>query len=255
MSEIDLYLQEKVSYMPGVKRNSKRRKDSGEYVSGQSLVKQLIDSRLAPLPQGPPKSEEDKQLFVINMVRLKEERFTLSEMAEKLGVSVSTIKNYMADPLYRETQETMIGDAKQLGHVLISELIPDAIATLYELMSDKLVSPFVRYKAATELLDKAGYNMERDEVKADSREGVMKFMRDLEESKRQQNTYIENLNIITDRKEGSSPLVVESLPEGGIPEQLLPYYQTVAPGGGLPDSFKSNRAPKKSDIMMDDDTK
>src|SRR2546430_5098127 len=155
---------------------------------------------------------------------------TTREIAEKLGVSERTVANYMAEPIFRETQDMMISESKQMGHVLISELIADAVDVLYELMSDRKVSPFVRYKAATELLDKAGYGIERDEVKTDSRTGVAEFLREVEESKKSaQNFYIENLNIGEQAKEGS-PFIVNSVPER-VPAQLAPYYQMVKPGG------------------------
>lgn len=232
--------------MPGVHRNEPRKnlvnKDKDSGLPRTNLIDQVIDSRLTPLPKGVPRTEEDKQIFLVNLVRLREQRLTKAECAERLGVSERTIANYMAEPAYREAQELLISEAKQSGHVILSELISEAIGTLYELMSDKAVSPFVRYKAATELLDKAGYNIPRDEQQADSRAGVAEFLKQVEEKKKQQNIYIQNLNINGEQKEGGSALVVDSIPED-TPVHLLPYYSIVKPGGGLPDQFVSSRKP------------
>jgi transcriptional regulator with XRE-family HTH domain len=247
-------MSEEIS-MPGVKRNAPRKtrvnRATPSELPVKSVLNQLIDSRLMPLPQGVPQTEEAKQIFIINLVRLREQRLTKPECAAKLGVSESTISRYINEPAFRETQETMIGDAKEMGHVLISELIADAVGVLYELMSDQQVSPFVRYKAATELLDKAGYGEPRDEAQADSRAGVVEFLKDVEEKKKQQNIYIENLNI-TPEKEGS-PMIVESDALVGVPLELRPYYQMVKAGGSLPDEFKVRQSPPVRDRIENED--
>jgi predicted transcriptional regulator len=214
----------------------------------------VLRDRRHPIPKGPPKSEEDKIVFFANLVRLREEGLTIDRCALELGVSKASISNYMAEPLYKETQEQMISEAKQTGHLLISEVVPMAVEGLVDLANDNLVSPFVRFKCFETLLTFAGFSEPRETAKADSRTEVAKFLRDVDEKKRQNVYNINNVNIVQaeGKEDGGIVESVPALPEG-VPQEMARYYEFVEPGGKLPASFRKNRnAPtvsSKSDII------
>jgi predicted transcriptional regulator len=236
--------------MPGVHKNRPRRKgdDDEPTESGVSKLTETINSRMLTLPQGPPRTEEDKQNFFLNLVRLREQRFTIDECAAKMGVSPSSIKNYMQEPLYKETQEMIIAESKQTGHQLIAEVIPQAIGKMVELMHDKKVSPFVQFKAAETLLTFAGFSEPRETAQSDSRVEVAKFLKDVDEKKRQNVYNINNVNIVQSegKEDGSIVESIPALPEG-VPPEMAKYWEPVEAGGKLPASFRKNRQPLPSE--------
>jgi hypothetical protein len=250
--------------MPGVHKNRPRRKGRGteeEQPPGErvSSLVQVLRDRRHPIPKGPPKSEEDKIVFFANLVRLREEGLTIEKCALELDVSPSSIKNYMAEPLYKETQEQMIAEAKQTGHLLISEVVPMAVEGLVDLANDNLVSPFVRFKCFETLLTFAGFGEPREEAKADSRADVAKFLKDVDDKKKQNVYNINNVNIVQSegKEDGSIVESIPALPEG-IPPEMARFYEPVEPGGKLPASFRKNRSAPivspKSDIIGEEIT-
>jgi predicted transcriptional regulator len=234
--------------MPGVHKNRPRRKggdDDEPIASGVSKLTETINARMLSIPQGPPKQgdEEAKQNFVLNLVRLREQRFTIAECAVKMGVSESTVKNYLQEPLYKEMQDLIVSESKNIGHQLISEVIPMAIEKMVDLMNDRKVSPFVQFKAAETLLTFAGYSEPHEESKSDSRTDVVKFLKDVDEKKKQQNVYnINNVNIVQaeGKEDGSIVESIPVLPEGVAPE-MARFYEPVGPGGTLPSGFSKKR--------------
>src|SRR5467141_156875 len=116
-------------HMPGVHRNSPRRNDRKgtedplitDRYQVSSLVQVLRDRR-HPISKGPPKTEEEKTVFFANLIRLREEGLTIEKCAIEMGVCERSIRNYLAEPLYKELQEQMIADAKNMGHLMISEV-------------------------------------------------------------------------------------------------------------------------------------
>lgn len=245
--------------MPGVHKNRPRRKggDDESTGSGVSKLTETINSRMLTLPQGPPKDEESKQNFFLNLVRLREQRFTIDECADKMGVSPSSIKNYMQEPLYKETQEMIIAESKQTGHQLIAEVIPQAIGKMVELMHDNKVSPFVQFKAAETLLTFAGYSEPRETAQSDSRADVAKFLREVEAKKQATTINITNVNVTHQAEEKGDGSIVESipaLPEGVAPE-MARYYEHVGAGGKLPASFRKNRQPSPGSGRIGEDNK
>lgn len=213
--------------------------DSGTFMGlSQTLA---LDHHIKPLGRSPRDEEEKRQVYE-DLVRLKERRLTNRECGVALGYSERTIANYLTDPYYQEVQNDLIGQAKQRGHMLISEVIGPAIEKLYELMNTAN-SPFVQYKAAEKLLDVAGYNMPREEQRADSRAGLSSFLEELQ--RRRGNSVQVNVQVNTHPSSGSSESVVEALPVQAesltIPAELERYYLPVQPGGKLPIPSRNDR--------------
>lgn len=215
------------------KRGISKTKDEApetEYASTITQLQKLLNSQLLPLPKGPPKTEEEKQAFFVNLVRLKEQRLTNSECGERLGVSERTICNYTSEPLYEETRSLMISDAKENGHMLLSEIIPHAVAKLFDLLNDK--SGFVQFKAAETILAFSGYSFPREDAKSDSRDGVAQFLREVEERRRQQTVVNVQINQVDGR-------TVDS-----VAQEITSFsYEPVQAGGRLPASFARNPTP------------
>jgi hypothetical protein len=224
------------------------REDVPEYTS----LNEIVSTRLLPAVSGPPRSEEEKRNFFTNLVRLKSQRMTHAQCAELLAVSERSIATYINDPLYKEIQADLITDAKDRGHVLISEVIDDAIGTIYSLMQVSK-SDFVRFKAAEKILTVAGYDIPRDEVQSDSREGVIKFLEKVAARQNQQPQV--NISITTDPPNHHASQIIDaevvehhdttsnmSLTRGpgargdSLPAELQQYYEPVLPGGKLPGS-------------------
>lgn len=194
----------------------------------------LITSRTIALGR-PPRDEEDKRVVYEQLIRLKEQRYTHSQCASMLQCSERTIANYIADSLYKEIQSELVADAKQRGHLRIAEVIDEAVDTLYTMMKSGK-SEFVRYKAAEKLLDVAGYNLPREEAHLDSREGLSRFLAEVES--RRARTIV-NIQVTSSPTKGGqvveadvSPSVLP--PTRSVPPELAPYYQRVLPGGKLP---------------------
>ena len=188
----------------------------------------LIASRVVSLGR-PPKDDQDKRVVFEQLIRLKEQRYTHSQCAEMLKCSERTIANYIADPLYKEVQGELVADAKQRGHLRIAEIIDEAVDTLYTMMKSGK-SEFVRYKAAEKLLDVAGFNLPREEAHLDSREGLSRFLAEVE-ARRSQTTV--NIQIVS-TQEGQVVDADEAPATRSVPPELAPYYQQVLPGGKLP---------------------
>lgn len=214
-----------------------------------SNLSHVIAGKLLPIAAGPPRTEEDKHDFFVNLVRLHcGQRLTAVECANRMGVSERSIRSYMAEPLYKEIQEQLIADSKQSGHLMISEVIPSSIDGLFSIAQDTNVSPFVRYKCYAELLNYAGYNEPQEESRTDSRSTVSQFMKEVEAKRQQQQPVynIQNLNITPDLTDKGK--VVDSIPEN-IPPELHQYYSQVLPGGKLPESFRTEHEPSVSGII------
>ena len=194
-------------------------------------LKSLLESRLLPVPPGPPQTDEDRYVFYANLVRLKALRLTNGECADKLGVGESTIRKYMADAYYREIRDGLIGNSKDRGHFLISELLDDATRGLQDLMLNAK-SEFVRLKAVELTMEAAGLKEPRDTVRQDARDEVVEFLRQVDLKKKQETLQPAQIT--------EEPMIVDSLPPG-TSQEMAQYFQMVAPGGGLPQSFKTER--------------
>ncbi len=201
-----------------------------------SLAKALND-RLV-IPQGSPHTEEEKRATYQALARLKAQRKTREECALALGVSVRSVARYLADPLYEEVRNDLIAESKSRGHLLISEIIDDALEKLYTLMHTAN-SEFVQFKAAEKLLDIAGYNVPRVEQQRDNREGLLQFMKELEARRARQQppqvtVTINQQNNTTATPENQETMIeAASTPAPAIP----PYTSQVLPGGKLPADF------------------
>ncbi len=203
-----------------------------------SLAKAISD-RLV-IPQGSPRTEEEKRATYLALARLKAQRFTREECAAALGVSVSSVARYLADPLYEEVCNDVMAESKQRGHFLISEIIDDAVEKLYTLMHTAK-SEFVQYKAAEKLLDIAGYNVPRVEQQRDSREGLLQFMKELEARRARQQPPQVTVTINQQNNTTATPenqeTVIEAASTPAPDPALLPYSSPVQPGGKLPNDF------------------
>ncbi len=202
-----------------------------------SLAK-TISNRLVS-PQGSPRTEEEKRATYLALARLKAQRFTREECAAALGVSVSSVARYLADPLYEEVRNDLIAESKSRGHLLISETTYDAIETLYTLMHTAK-SEFVQYKAAEKLLDIAGYNVPREEQQRDNREGLQRFMEILRERNARQQQPQVTVNIHQPHSAEAAADNQETMIEAttSAPDPALPPYSSqVLPGGKLPNDF------------------
>lgn len=205
-------------------------------------VRDLLQTKMLPITKGAPRNDEEKRVFITNLIRLQEQRCTAQQCADTLGVSRGTIHNYMRDPLYTEIQNEIISYAKDTGHVTLSDLIDDAISELYNLMHTAK-SEFTRFKAIELVLEATGYKMEREQAKTDSREGVKRFLEEVEARRRQQTVVNVQINQMPSdvRVTHDEGTVVEST----VPNELVPYQQHVLPGGKLPDSFAQPEDKKK----------
>ncbi len=202
-----------------------------------SLAK-AISNRLV-IPQGSPRTEEEKRATYLALARLKAQRFTREECAAALGVSVSSVARYLADPLYEEVCTDHMAESKQRGHFLISEVADDALDVIYNLMHTGK-SEFVRYKAAEKLLDIAGYNVPREEQQRDNREGLQRFMEILRERNARQQQPQVTVNIHQQNHTTATPETQETMIEATTSSPapaIPPYTSQVLPGGKLPADF------------------
>lgn len=198
-------------------------------------LKGLLECRLLPCPPGPPRTDEECRIFYINLVRLKAMRLTNEECATRLGVGESTIRKYTADEYYQELRDEIVGDSKDRGHFLISELLDDATKVLYDLMINAK-SEFVRLKAVELAYESAGLKEPKDTVKRNARDEVAEFLK-----------HVEAKRLAEQQAATSVQQVVESLPAlpPGISPELKKFYQPVGEGGTLPASFRSGRDERK----------
>lgn len=217
----------------------------------------LVESRVGTPLGREPRSDSEKREVYLQLVRLKAARKTHKECADILGVSVSTIANYVADPLYKEMQAELVSEAKDRGHVLIGELIDFSLEKMVALTSAQ--SEFVRFKALEYILNAAGFNLPREERGRDNQDGLTKFMDLLSSSRgraeKPTQATVVNVEVHTagggsDGAQPSSLSTIEgslsfpspqegagtaALPtEKTIPPELAQYYQQVLPGGKLP---------------------
>jgi len=201
-------------------------------------LRDLLEQRLLPCPPGLPQSEEEEQAFLINLVRLKCMRMTNRECAIKMGVSVGTIKDYLAGEAYQEMRDRLIADTRDRGHMRISEILDDATRVLHELMLNAK-SEFVRLKAVELAIEAGGLRQPKEEAKGDSRDSVAQFLKEVE-AKRQVNLAA---TVVAAEQNG----VVESLPvlPPGVSPELRRYQEHVGPGGTLPSSFRTGRDDRK----------
>lgn len=215
--------------------------EEGAREQGQA-IRSLGEVILAPVQQlvskpGIPKSEEERHQFFGYLIRLKEERKTNRECAEILGVSERTISTYVSEPYYRELQQEQLAEARQRGHLRIAEVIDDAVDTLYMLMKGAK-SEFVSYKAAEKLLDVAGYNVPQEEQRADAREGLAKFMSEVQSRQTVVNVQITNTPTRANEENGNPSMnVVDSTvseSSGILPPVSSRYSQPVLAGGKMP---------------------
>ena len=210
----------------------------------------LLEQRLLPCPPGLPQSEEEEYAFTLNLVRLKAMRMTTRECALKMGVSVGTVKSYLGGESYKEMRERLVADTKDRGHLLVSEILDDAMRVHHDLMLNAK-SEFVKLKCVELAYESAGLRQPKEEAKGDSRDAVAIFLKQVEEKRRQQPVYnIQNVNV-TQQTEEKGDQIVESVPQlpPGVPAEMARFHEQVGPGGTLPPSFRaSSDLRKKRDL-------
>jgi hypothetical protein len=219
--------------------------DDDEEISEQPLLiaqRHLVNMQ----PLGRAYITEDEKLAVYSMLaRLKENRKTNAECADILSVSPRTITNYLADPYYGEVEQMLIHEAKRRGHLQISDVIDDAINKLNTLMTTAR-SEFVQYKSAEYLLKISGYENEVAERERDNQADVIKFLSDLEKSKKnrvQVNIQVNQSQPIETTVDAqvdatalqlSAPLILNSREIEDEDDELAQYLRPMLPGGKLP---------------------
>ncbi len=120
-----------------------------------NMARELVDQATPKILGRPPKSETEKRECFRTLAMLQNARLTYDECAAKMGVSRSTIHNWLVDPLYQTVQYELAQETRAAGFVSVGALVQDAIATLAQLMRDAK-SEFVRYKAAEQVTKLAG---------------------------------------------------------------------------------------------------
>jgi hypothetical protein len=198
---------------------------------------------------GPPSTEEEKQVFFVELMKLKMKRYTNKECGETLGVSERTIVNYLGDPLYKDTIVAFEAESKQTAHLLVSDLAYTALETMRDLMDpDQTNSEYVRYSAARTVGEWLGLNVPREEARSNAQQEVVDFLTKLD----MEQTHIQVNNIQVNMAPGKTPeeagseknVVDATLIEG--PAQLpLPQeekepsndFPLVQPGGKLPEGW------------------
>jgi hypothetical protein len=241
------------------RKPKKRRDEEDDEEQGQqdlvgvSVVPAIASQHLVNIkPLGRPyKTDEEKHEVFLQLIRLKENRKTNKECAETLGVSERSITNYLADPYYGELVQNIQQDAKERGHLLISDVIDDAIQKLYGLMQTAK-SEFVQYKSAEYILKVAGYEIPREQMERDNQADVIAFLSKLDERQKprvqvnvQINQQTPDANIAINASESENRAsMVESVPTNAfLPEkassvslnpELARYMRPMLPGGKLP---------------------
>lgn len=222
--------------------------DADEHAPLQIAERHLVDLRSLGRPY---RTDEEKQEVFIHLIRLKENRKTTAECADLLGLSPRTVANYIADPYYTELQMTLQQDAKQRGHLLISDVIDDAIYKLYGLMGSAK-SEFVQYKSAEYLLKMAGYEIPQEARERDNQAEVIEFLAKLDARKPRVQVNVQihgNGATTTETNIHGAENVVEAsvidattdsthyLPQNAssVPDdELAQYMRPMLPGGKMP---------------------
>ena len=206
---------------------------------------------LVPLGR-PPRTEEEKHEVFVHLIRLKENRRTNKECAETLGISERTVVNYLSDPYYGELVQMLQQDAKQRGHLLISDVIDEAVGKLYGLMHSAK-SEFVQYKSAEYLLKMAGYEVPQEQRERDNQADVIEFLSKLgtqgKKPQVQVNVQINNQPSSSQTAQNATENVIEASIDESMTihpslltqghehaenEELAQYLRPMLPGGKIP---------------------
>lgn len=209
----------------------------------------------------PIRDEEEKETLYTELVRLRQNRYTNRECAEKMGLSLRTIMNYQQDPFYTEVEQNLILEQKQRGHLLIADAIPGAVQKLWEL-GHSATSEFVQFKAMETLLKYAGYETPPDIRQKEGNSEVLEFLAKLEQrgispsssKKTQVQVNVQITNTSSPSTSSTSSLtqegmIIDAVPvaqqqaqeEGqheesyyGVADPVLAYQIPLLPGGRLP---------------------
>ena len=237
-------------------RSSKKKHEEEDDDEQASLTPPLSIAEqqlLALVPLGrPPRTDEEKHEVFIHLIRLKENRRTNKECAEVLGISERTVVNYLADPYYGELVQTLQQDAKQRGHLLISDVIDEAVGKLYGLMHSAK-SEFVQYKSAEYLLKMAGYEVPQEQRERDNQADVIEFLSKLgtqgKKPQVQVNVQINNQPSSSNMAQNATETVVEASLDKSMTvhpplltqshehaenAELAQYLRPMLPGGKIP---------------------
>lgn len=80
---------------------------------------------------------------------------TRAEAAKAAGISLSTIRDYLADPAFREQLDSMLNEATdEAQRAAVGELL-NSFRVLAAIRDDKSVSPTDRIRAAGKIIDSA----------------------------------------------------------------------------------------------------
>ena len=80
---------------------------------------------------------------------------TRAEAAKTAGISLSTIRDYLADPTFREQLDSMLNEATdEAQRAAVGELLK-SFRVLAAIRDDKSVSPTDRIRAAGKIIDSA----------------------------------------------------------------------------------------------------
>ena len=80
---------------------------------------------------------------------------TRAEAAKAAGISLSTIRDYLADPAFREQLDSMLNEATdEAQRAAVGELLK-SFRVLAAIRDDKSVSPTDRIRAAGKIIDSA----------------------------------------------------------------------------------------------------
>lgn len=80
---------------------------------------------------------------------------TRAEAAKAAGISLSTIRDYLADPAFREQLDSMLNEATdEAQRAAVGELLK-SFRVLAVIRDDKSVSPTDRIRAAGKIIDSA----------------------------------------------------------------------------------------------------
>lgn len=136
-----------------------------------TLARELLEQATPKQTGRPPKTDQEKRETYQALALLRNARMTYEECAQRLGVSVSSVRNYIADPFFQEVQADMAQQSRAAGFVSVGALVQDAIATMIELMRDAK-SEFVRYKAAEQITRLAGMEEPQQALQRDDTRDV-----------------------------------------------------------------------------------
>ena len=168
-------------------------------------------------------------------------------------MSRSTIRDWLADPLYEQVCQELQVDARTQGFVTISAMVPDMLAMAYTgAQTDP--SGFVRFKFIELLLRYAGMEQPQSLGAKDDKTEVNRFLDEVRTRAPQQTNVNVHISLKDDGSPASDPTVVDALPPAGddpLSNSLLShqeldtltahqqamlaeYDQPLLPGGKLP---------------------